>query len=171
MSLRRDPLIPRGRVAAALGIVLLAGLTGCTAVAPAPTPKPTAVATPGASPAATPTEAPAAPALVPDGTAAENLPYFAAIAQQVAASEHKAEGRAYIDALVAAGFDKGTMQVTQDQSTVGNAAEALQFSVLWKGECLVGQVGPEVQGAVARVLPALQGGTVCLVGLTRPIDW
>ena len=40
-------------------------------------------------------------------------------------------GRAYIDALVAAGFDKAAMQVTPDQTTVGNPAESIQFSVRW----------------------------------------
>ena len=79
-------------------------------------------------------------------------------------------GRAYIDALVAAGFDKTTMQVTQDKTTVGNPAESLQFSVRWGDECLIGQVGPATGTPVTVVAPALAEGT-CLVGRTRPIDW
>ena len=62
------------------------------------------------------------------------------------------------------------MQVTQDQSTVGNAAESIQFSVVWNGECLVGQVGPATGQPVAIVLPVLADGS-CLVGETRAIDW
>jgi hypothetical protein len=75
-----------------------------------------------------------------------------------------------VDALVAAGFDKSAMQLTPDQSTVGNPAEAIQFSVLWKETCLVGQVGPATGAPVTVVVPALADGS-CLIGSTRPIDW
>ena len=171
-------MAPRRRVAAAaVGLAALAALSGCAAEQPAPadtTASTPVTATPGAATpgtTGTPAPAPAEPVLQLEGSASDNLAFFTVVVQQVAASEQKAEGRAYVDALVKAGFDKSAMQVTQDRTTVGNAAEALQFSVLWQGECLVGQAGPEVEGAVARVLPALQGGTVCLVGSTRPIDW
>lgn len=107
---------------------------------------------------------------MPDGSAADNLPYFASIVAQVWSGPENVSGRAYIDALVAAGFDKGAMQVTNDRSTVGNPAESIQFSVLWDGECLVGQVGPATGEPVAVVLPAVGDG-VCLIGQTRPIDW
>ena len=108
--------------------------------------------------------------LVPDGTAADNLPLFAAVTETVWASGDRAAGRAYVDALVAAGFDKSAMQVTNDQSTVGNPVESIQFSVRWGEECLVGQVGPSTGDPVSIVAPVLAEGT-CLVGHTRPIDW
>lgn len=149
------------------GLAIAGLLTGCVADGPGPVPT-TAASTAAATPTAGPT---AAPALVPDGSAEDNLPYFTEVTEQVWASERRAEGRAYIDALVAAGFDKAAMQVTHDVSTVGNPAESMQFSVLWQGECLVGQVGPDIGEAVTRVLPAVQDGTVCLLGATRPIDW
>lgn len=115
--------------------------------------------------------APEAPAIVADGTAADNLPIFAAVTAQVWAGDQRGSGRAYIDALIAAGFDRAAMQVTQDQSTVGNAAESLQFSVRWgETECLVGQVGPSTGEPVTVVLPQLAEGR-CLVGSTRAIDW
>ncbi|MBU4466432.1 MAG: hypothetical protein KKH75_11365, partial [Actinobacteria bacterium] len=69
-----------------------------------------------------------------------------------------AAGRAYVDALVAAGFDKTAMQVTNDTSTVGDPAESIQFSVRWGSECLVGQVGPTIGTPVTAVLPVLGGG-------------
>lgn len=150
-------------------------LTACTPASPdaqpSSAPSSTGSATAG-SPSATPTPTPTstAPALVPDGSASDNLAYFAAIVNAVAAGPDSAAGRAYIDALVAGGFDKSAMQVTKDQSTVGNAAESIQFSVLWSGECLVGQVGPATGPPVAVVLPAVGSGT-CLIGSTRPIDW
>lgn len=90
---------------------------------------------------------------------------------QVWASDERASGRAYIDALVAAGFDRTAMQVTQDLTTVGNPVESLQFSVSWAGEeCLVGQVGPSTGEPVTVVVDQLAEGR-CLVGNTRPIDW
>jgi hypothetical protein len=86
-------------------------------------------------------------------------------------SEQRGEGRAYIDALVAAGFDRDAMQVTNDQSTVGNPVESLQFSVRWGAtECLIGQVGPSTGQLVTQVMPQLAEGR-CLIGATRPIDW
>lgn len=151
--------------------VLLAGCTG-PAAPPASTPTSSAsvtAPTPASTPSSTPT-ADAGPTLAPDGTADDNLPLFAAVTAAVWSSADKAAGRAYIDALTAAGFDKAAMQVTHDTSTVGNPAESIQFSVRWADECLVGQVGPATGEPVTVVVPGLAEGT-CLVGETRPIDW
>jgi len=140
-------------------------LTSC-GPSPSPDPDPSpAVETPGA------TDEPAGPTYAPDGTAEDNLPLFSAIVAQVWASDQRASGRAYIDALIAAGFDRSAMQVTQDSTTVGNPAESLQFSVRWgEKECLVGQVGPSTGDPVTVVLPQLAEGR-CLVGTTHAIDW
>ncbi|MET0735782.1 MAG: hypothetical protein ABWY55_09090 [Microbacterium sp.] len=148
------------------GLVCISAMTACTNADPDAAPSATRSAT---SPAPSPSVAPV-PALVPDGSAEENLAFFSSIVSTVWASPAQAQGRAYIDALVAAGFDKAAMQVTNDTSTVGNAAESIQFSVLWDDECLVGQVGPSTGAPVAVVVPALAEGT-CLIGETRPIDW
>ncbi len=120
------------------------------------------------TPAPTTTEGPAP--LSPESTAADNLPLFSEVMNQVAASQDSVAGRAYIDALVAAGFDKSTMQVTADRTSVDDPVDSLQFSVLWAGECLVGQVGPSTPAPTATVLPELPSGG-CLIGQTRPIDW
>ena len=137
-------------------------------------PEPTQPPPPSASASTVPTPGatePSAPALVPDGTAADNLPLFASVIAQVWASDQRAQGRAYIDALVAAGFDKAAMQVTADETTVGNPVESLQFSVRWgETECLVGQVGPSTGDPVTTVTDQLAEGR-CLIGATRPIDW
>lgn len=125
----------------------------------------------GAAGTPSPSESPVAPPqLVADGTAADNLPLFTSVMNAVWATPDSVSGRAYIDALVAAGFDKAAMQVTEDTSTVGNAAESIQFSVRWGGECLVGQVGPATGTPLAVVLPGLAEGG-CLVATTRTIDW
>ena len=156
-----------------VGLGLALALTGCSAPdAPrsdAPTPSSTAAAAESPSPSPSSTQA-AEPTLVPAGTAQENLPLFSAVVAGVWATPQQVTGRAYVDALVAAGFDKGAMQLTPDESTVGNPAESIQFSVRWGQECLIGQVGPATGAPVTVIVPALAEGT-CLVGETRPIDW
>nr|WP_241731897.1 hypothetical protein [Microbacterium ginsengiterrae] len=142
---------------------------GTAACAPEPDPAPSPVASPTATPEPSPTAV--GPVFTPDGTAEDNLPLFTAVTAEVWAASGSSSGRAYIDALVAAGFDKADMQVTQDLSTVGNAAESIQFSVRWgDAECLIGQVGPSTGEPVTAVMDQLAEGR-CLIGDTRPIDW
>jgi hypothetical protein len=149
----------------ALGALLSAGC------APLPDGVPTVTSPASSQPVTpTPTSTPTGPALVPDGTAQDNLPVFTEVMQTVAATADKAKGRAYIDALVIAGFDKSAMEVTNDRTTVDDPADSIQFSVKWGEECLVGQVGPSTTVPTAVVLPVLPGGQ-CLIGQTRPIDW
>lgn len=157
----------RSRIVLATASALL-GLTlvACTPEqAPAPDPSPSEQPTPAA------TATPEAPTFHPEGTAEDNLPLFTAVTEQVWASGEKSSGRAYIDALTDAGFDKAHMQVTKDQTTVGHPAESVQFSVRW-GEslCLVGQIGPSTGEPVTAIMDQLPEGR-CLIGNTRPIDW
>lgn len=99
------------------------------------------------------------------------LASFTGVTARIWGSDARGQGRAYIDALVQAGFAKQSMQVTSDLSTVGNPAESLQFSVAWSdAECLVGQVGPSTGEPLTAVMPRLADGS-CLAGRTRPIDW
>ena len=153
-----------------LVVAAVCALTACTGAGPiGPTdPVQTGTATPTATSTAAPP--PSTPVLLPDASAAENLAFFASIVDQVWATENRAAGRAYIDALVEGGFDKAAMEVTHDTSTVGNPAESIQFAVRWQDECLVGQVGPATGDPYTVVVPVLAEGT-CLVGDTRPIDW
>jgi hypothetical protein len=163
------PRTPASRRILPLVVLVGAGLlvAGCTA-APQPAPESTAPTPVVSEPAPTPT--PTGPQLIADATAQENLPYFTQIVQAVWNTPDQFHGRAYIDALTAGGFDKSAMQVTEDESTVGNPAESIQFSVRWGADCLVGQVGPATGAPVATVLPGLSDGG-CLVGTTRAIDW
>lgn len=166
---RRSALL-RQRIAM-IAMVLTAawGLNACTPPSGTdPTSTPALPSTPAASPNST---APLPPALHPDGTAEENLPLFTKVTGAVWTSSGRSSGRAYVDALVEAGFDKSAMQVTQDATTVGNAVESLQFSVRWgESECLVGQVGPSTGNPVTKVMDQLAQGR-CLIGDTRSIDW
>ena len=166
---RRARLLPNAILCVGIGTALI--LTACSAPEVASSPEPAAsTATPSPAIPTAPPSDDAPVTLVPEGTAADNLPIFAAVTATVWPTPEQVSGRAYIDALVAAGFDKAAMQVTHDQSTVGNAAESIQFSVRWGEECLVGQVGPAIGAPVTVVVPLLAEGT-CLVGDTRPIDW
>lgn len=144
--------------------VLALMLAGCAMTATPPAPTPSASAPVSASPT------PAGPTLVPDGSADDNLPFFTQVMTTVWDEGESVKGRDYVDALENAGFDRADMQVTKDKSSVGIPADSIQFSVLWKDECLVGQVGPSVEEPTAIVLPELPTGD-CLIGDTRPIDW
>ncbi|KTS05343.1 hypothetical protein NS206_05410 [Microbacterium testaceum] len=161
---------PSGRLLAPAALVALLALSGCTGASPEPAPAPaTSAPVDSSAPTSSPTAAPA-PTLEPNGSAADNLPYFSQIVAGVAGGPNPVSGRAYIDALVQGGFDKAAMQVTQDESTIGNPAESIEFSVRWGDQCLVGQVGPSIGAPVSTVLPGLSSGG-CLIGQTRPIDW
>jgi hypothetical protein len=152
-------------VLALAGAVLLVSVAACS-----PTPSPTA-SSPSAQSSARPipTATPAAE-LRPELSADENLPYFDAVSLGVIAANESAGGRDFIDALVAAGFDRSQMEVTADRTTLDLQADSVQFAVLFQGECLVGQYGSASGGYHSAVRPALGTGG-CLVGETRPIDW
>ncbi len=173
-------IVPRfpGRLFAALTLVAVFGLAGCTGSSSAPGPDAgdgatsTAGETPGAE-ATTPSsagDASSTPAASSASEGAQRLPLFSQTVASVWAGPNPASGRAYIDALTAAGFDKAAMQVTADESTIGNAAESIEFAVRLGDECLVGQVGPSIGDPVTTVLPGLGSGG-CLIGQTRAIDW
>lgn len=155
------------RVGATVAIVIVAGvlLAGCTSPGAESPPSSAPPSASEASPAET-----AAPVLLPSGTAEENLPYFDLVNTQTLEANPESDGRAFIDGLVAAGFDKTAMEVTLDATTIGNPADSIQFSVKMGESCLIGQHGSAVGGyhsAVGRVL----GTGTCLIGKTRTIDW
>ena len=161
-----------GRTGSALllGLAVSVSLAACSA-APAATPPAPAPATESAAPTPAPSATPApAPVLQPEKDAAANLAYFDSIATAVVAADGAAGGRAFVDALVAAGFDKSQMEVTFDETNIDLAADSIQFSVRFNGECLIGQNGPATGGYHSAVTAILASGT-CLVGATRQIDW
>ncbi|MDR6866062.1 hypothetical protein J2Y69_000647 [Microbacterium resistens] len=145
-------------MAFAAAMLLLAGCTPGGGGTKTPTPTPTAG------------EVVEAPALKPEGTAEDNLPFFSAVVAQVWATEQRTSSLAYVDALTTAGFARADMQATYDVSTVDNPAESMQFSVRWgTDKCLIGQVGPSTGEPVATVMPQLAEGR-CLIGGTMPLD-
>lgn len=151
--------------AAALVVFGSLGLSACTT---APVEQPTKAPTP--TEAAAQEAPPVALVLAPEKSAADNLEYFTSVAGTVVEADSNAGGRAFVDALVVGGFDRAAMQVTADTTSVDLAADSVQFSVAFNGECLVGQYGPASGGVQSMVAPLLGTGT-CLVGATRQIDW
>lgn len=151
------------------------GLAGCTGGSSTPQPSvPTASSgsTPGGDTATGSADAASSPTPAPSATseASQRFPLFTQTVASVWTGPNPVSGRAYIDALTTAGFDKAAMQVTADQSTIGNAAESIEFAVRIGDECLVGQVGPSIGDPRTAVLPGLAAGG-CLIGQTRAIDW
>lgn len=155
-----------GASAVVATVALALALTGCT-------PGPVSSAAPSATRSAAPTPsatATVAPALVPGGTAEQNLPFFDQVNKATLAAKPDAKGRDFIDALVAAGFSKADMQVTADTTTIGLKANSIQFSVKLGETCLIGQNGADAGGYNSMVTPVLSTGA-CLIGQTRAIDW
>ena len=175
---RTGPSVAPAAVLAAAAVAF--ALAGCTG-SPGPTGSPaatvSAAASASASASATPAPgasasapASAAPGFVPGGTAEENLAYFDKVNRATLAAKPDAQGRDFIDALVAAGFPKSDMQVTVDVTTIGLKANSIQFSVRMGDSCLIGQNGADAGGYWSQVVPVLPTGN-CLVGQTRAIDW
>jgi hypothetical protein len=150
-------------IAAAACIPVLAA---CTDVS-----TPEATATVSSSESAEPSSTPTPdPVFVPSGSAEENRAFFDWTASAVITSDPDAKGRDFIDALVAAGFSKSDMQVTPDETSIGLAADSVQFSVKIGDLCLVGQYGPKSDGYHGDLVAPIATGA-CLVGRTRTIDW
>ena len=149
-------------------VALAAGLTACapergtTVPIPIPTASPSSTAAPTGKPDPDPT-------LLPGGTALANRDYFDFVNNRLLAVNGNPAGKAIIDNLVAAGFDKSAMQITPDRTAVlRGPADAIEFSVRTSNDCLIGQFAG---GAYRSIIgPVLSDGG-CLVGRTRPIDW
>jgi hypothetical protein len=155
----------RSRFAAvvAAAIVLSVALVGCVQAAPK-TPH-TRSATASATPTPTAT---ADPTFKPDGTAQDNKAYFDFVNNRLFATNGSALGKDIIDNLVTAGFTKADMQVTPDKTSIGAGADSVLFSVRIGSQCLLGQHGG---GGYSSAIASVLANNVCLIGLTRPINW
>jgi hypothetical protein len=146
-----------------LGIFVLGvSLAGCSSIAPEPS-----VSVTSAAPSSTASPAPVA-SFLPDGTARANKAWFDTVNAKFFAANGSANGRAIIDSLIAAGFEKAAMQVTPDKTSINGGVDSILFSVKIGDSCLLGQHGGG--GYSSAVEAALKSG-LCLVGKTRTIDW
>ncbi len=130
----------------------------------------------GPTPVTPEREAPAvpevAPEFVPDGTAAQNLPYFTEVLREYSDGTQPVKGVPVVDAIAAAGFDKSAMQVSFDRSQTGLEADNIFVSVQIGEDCLIGQLVTGDRSFAAQNEPAVgPDGDICLIGSTRPIDW
>ena len=151
-------------------LVCAVPLAGCAPTAPDTVNKPSAHSAPLApSPPASPknTAAPG-PSFLPDGSAEANKAWFDAANTRLFVANQSANGRAIIDSLVAAGFDKASMQLTPDKTSIDGGVDSILFSVKIRDSCLLGQYG--AGGYSSAVEPVLKSG-LCLIGKTRAIDW
>lgn len=114
----------------------------------------------------------AAPEFYPEGSAADNLPYFHESLRQFGLGEAPVQGVPVVDHLVAAGFDKTQMQVSFDESKTNLVADNIFVSVLIGQDCLIGQIVVADRSFVAEEAPAVGPDRAsCLIGTTRTIDW
>lgn len=171
---RRDGLRQSLRVrliaGSVLSVLVASALAACVSTPSPPVTNSPHTSSSSPTPTVTPTPTPTVPALDTTGTAADDKAYFDQVNRAVLAKNPAAVGRDFIDALVAAGFEKADMQLTVDTTTIGLKANSIQFSVRINGGCLVGQNGEGSDGYQSVVTPLLSTGN-CLVGDTRPINW
>lgn len=152
----------RASIGAAVVLSVAVAISGCTDRPVDDTmPVPTPTTSGSASPSPAPGQGPASPA---DSAKQQ----FDAAIGALLDTNADPGGRAVVDALVAAGFDKAALEVTPDKTAIGLDADNIQFSVNLGAECVVGQSGNV--GYHSLILPVLDTGT-CLVGTTRAIDW
>jgi hypothetical protein len=145
---------------AAMAVALLAGCVESPAVStPSPVPTPKAGAT----------DSPI-PVYIADGTAKQNLPYFDLVGHTLLDNNPTAnqQGKTIVDWFTSHGFDKASMEVTPDKTSIGLAVWNIEFSVKMDKSCLIGQAGNT--GFQSTVQPILATGK-CLIGTTRPINW
>ena len=144
-------------------------LAGCAAIAPDSINRPSVPSLPlvPSPPASTTNTAPAA-SFRPDGSAEANKAWFDAANTRLIGTNSEANGRAIIDSLVAAGFDRASMQLTPDKTSIDGGVDSILFSVKIRDSCLLGQYG--AGGYSSAVEPVLKSG-LCLIGKTRAIDW
>ena len=140
-----------------VGLAAVAVLAGCTSQ---PSPVPSASPT-------LPADA-AAVVLTPESSVEDARVVFDRTVTELMAQDPAPDGRAVVDALVAAGFDKASLQVTPDTTYTGREADSVQFSALRGESCLVGQVAA---GTYAAQTAPVLGTGACLVGTTRAVDW
>jgi hypothetical protein len=154
----------RGARAACAAVAVAIALAGCTAARDSPTVDARSLAAPTS---AVPSPIPSAS--TSSSRALQELARFDAVNRRTVRADGDPDGRQFIDALVAAGYRKADMQVTEDRTTIGLAVPSVQFSVLTHGVCLVGQHGTATGRYRGAVLEPVAGR--CLIGKTRAIDW
>lgn len=143
-------------------VVITMALAGCAESPEMPRPTPPASQEPTPTPTASED-----PERVVGGTAGQNRPYVEFVMDRLITISPQMTSREIADTLVAAGFDRSTLQVTEHATRVGSRADSILFSILIDGQCLLGQVA---DGAVTTSIGDVLGTGKCLVGRTASLD-
>ena len=157
------PLTRRVGAAVFAAALVAAALTACVPGDPMPTPTD---GTKSATPTPTPTKPP--PVLDPEASAEENFEFWEYLVELMYDSYQMVDGSVMIQSLVDNGFNKADMELTPNETAIGERADSVVFSVRFQGECLIGQIAPTWWSADRA--PILGTGK-CLIGTTRPIDF
>ncbi len=151
----------RAMTLVAVAVAAVIALTGCVPTVPMPTPTGSKSATP------TPTPTPVLK-LDPTGTAEENLPFWENLVEGMNNTYGMTDGSVMIQSLVDNGFNKADMELTPNETAIGERVDSVIFSVRFDGKCFIGQIFPDHYAAF--LAPMLATGK-CLIGTTRPIDF
>ena len=159
--------IRAGLLATSLGLAVVAVLAGCVDNPDPGADPPSQTPIAGSSSTPVPTST-GAPTIDLKGTAADNLAFFNAWGRAKVGKHPNIKGKTIIDELVDLGYDKKSMEITPDKTSIGLDAWNIEYSIKLKDTCLIGQAGNV--GFNAFVAPPVSTGK-CLIGTTRKIDW
>ena len=122
-------------------------------------------ATPSATPSATTPAVEPALTYLPDGSAFDNKAYFDHVLLPVAEAGHPSPSKAMVEALVAAGFPKSSIETSPDKTKTGLDADSVFVAVRIGKQCLIGQrtSGREFASSVESGLKVGE----CLIGALR----
>lgn len=152
---------------AVLAGVLLAGCVGDATSSPATqSPGPTPSRPIPSAERDVPTPAPE-PTFAPGAPAADNRDYFRHVLDRYAMANGMGTSEALVAALVAAGFDRGLVEVTSETTAIGLAASAIDVAVRIDSECLLASIRTE--SVIVDIAPVLGNGR-CLIGAVDPIQ-
>ena len=97
---------------------------------------------------------------IPEGSAEDNLPFFAQVLENAGAGAPGSELATILEALTTAGFDPATISHTAASSKIELPVDSLSIAVTVKEQCLIGQFSTTwLETQVAHLTP-----TGCLIG-------
>ena len=98
--------------------------------------------------------------LSPEGSAEDNLPFFAQVLEKAGAGAPGSELTTILEALTTAGFDPATISHTAASSKIELPVDSISLAVTVKEQCLIGQFSTTwLETQVAPLTP-----TGCLIG-------
>jgi hypothetical protein len=150
-------------IAGAAVVVAVAALAACSPPEPVPTVTPTPTPSVSVDPFGP------QPDFIADGTAIDNKDLFDWALGKASLVPSKDPGKNMLNALVAVGFAKGSIQLTPSKSGTGQPADQVVISVQIGSSCLIGQ--RMLDTSYTSTVESALGSGGCLIGDTRKVDW